>query len=211
MLQHYVTIKTNEQHETTIQKSRFITHVQRVSTEQEAKIFIQKIKKQHYQANHNCSAYLIGERDQYQKANDDGEPSGTAGVPMLDVLKKRQLKNVAVVVTRYFGGIKLGAGGLVRAYSHSVSDALRAIGLVECELMTLLSCTVSYPLQPIIEHALSKRQLVIKNVTYSEFVTFTIFVKQPDIADISTWLTDLTNGSAQFSIGENSYIERPLP
>lgn len=210
MLQHYVTIKTNDKHETTIKKSRFITHIQRVETEQEAKLFIRKIKKTHHQANHNCSAYLIGNRDQHQKANDDGEPSGTAGVPMLDVLKKRCLKNVVVVVTRYFGGIKLGAGGLVRAYSHSVSDALEAIGLVECELMTLIGCTVSYPLQPIIEHALSKRQLPIENVAYSERVTFTVFVKQTDIGEISTWLTDISNGSAELTIGENRYLERPL-
>ncbi|EUJ40039.1 hypothetical protein BCAMP_06325 [Brochothrix campestris FSL F6-1037] len=129
---------------------------------------------------------------------------------MLDVLKKRHLKNVAVVVTRYFGGIKLGAGGLVRAYSHSVSDALIAIGLVECQLMTLLSCTVTYPLQPIVEHALSKKELAIENVNYNEFVTFTIFVKQSELPNTSAWLTDITNGSAQIVMGENRYLERSL-
>ncbi|PDM36799.1 YigZ family protein, partial [Bacillus cereus] len=99
-----------------IQKSRFICYVSRATTEEEAQEFIQKIQKQNWNATHNCSAYLIGEQDQIQKANDDGEPSGTAGVPMLEVLKKRGLKDTVVVVTRYFGGIKLGAGGLIRAY-----------------------------------------------------------------------------------------------
>ncbi|MCB2771144.1 YigZ family protein, partial [Listeria monocytogenes] len=87
---------------------------------------------------HNCYAYIIGENDQYQKAHDDGEPSGTAGVPMLEVLKKKALKNVAVGVTRYFGGTKLGAGGVVRAYGNAVSEAIQAIGIVECKLATIV-------------------------------------------------------------------------
>ncbi len=114
----YFTVKQRGEHEIVIQKSRFIAHFARVETEEEAQDFIQEIKKQHWSATHNCSAYLIGEQDQIQKANDDGEPSGTAGVPMLEVLKKRELKDTVVVVTRYFGGIKLGAGGLIRAYGE---------------------------------------------------------------------------------------------
>src|SRR5690606_36119864 len=117
MLNKYYTVKQAGSHEIIIQKSRFIGYVERVNTENEANEFIQKIKKQHYNATHNCSAYIIGDHDQIQKANDDGEPSGTAGIPMLEVLKRLNLKNTAVVVTRYFGGIKLGAGGLIRAYS----------------------------------------------------------------------------------------------
>ncbi|MER2141095.1 MAG: YigZ family protein, partial [Priestia megaterium] len=131
MLSQYYTVKQEGSHEITIQKSRFICHMKRVTTEEEAQQFIQDIKKQHWNATHNCSAYLIGERDQFQKANDDGEPSGTAGVPMLEVLKKRGLKDTVVVVTRYFGGIKLGAGGLVRAYGKSVSEALNELGTVK--------------------------------------------------------------------------------
>ncbi len=108
MLQEYKSIKETGEHEIVIQKSRFIAHLKRTETEEEAILFIDKIKKKHWNATHNCSAYLIGENDLIQKANDDGEPSGTAGVPMLEVLKKRQLKDTTVVVTRYFGGIKLG-------------------------------------------------------------------------------------------------------
>ncbi len=106
-----------------IQKSRFIGYVKRVETEEDAQAFVQEIKKKHHDATHNCSAYMVGEHNQVQKANDDGEPSGTAGVPILEVLKKKDLKDTAVVVTRYFGGIKLGAGGLIRAYSSTTSQA----------------------------------------------------------------------------------------
>src|SRR5690625_2171584 len=129
-----------------IQKSRFIGHIKRTETEEEAQEFIRQIKKEHSQATHNCSAYLIGEYDQIQKANDDGEPSGTAGIPMLEVLKKNELKDTTVVVTRYYGGIKLGAGGLIRAYSKSTSTALQENGIVERQLMKHIAVTVDYHL-----------------------------------------------------------------
>lgn len=110
MLEKYKTIKENGVHEIEIKGSRFIAHFSRVKDEEEALEFIQTIKKEHWKATHNCSSFLIGENDQVQRAMDDGEPSGTAGVPMLEVLKKNELKDIAVVVTRYFGGTKLGAG-----------------------------------------------------------------------------------------------------
>ena len=129
-------------HEIVIQKSRFIAHITRVETEEAAQTFIQDIKKEHWNASHNCSAYLIGENNQIQKANDDGEPGGTAGVPMLEVLKKRDLKDTVVVVTRYFGGIKLGAGGLIRAYGKSTSEGINAVGVVERKLMTVMHAKI---------------------------------------------------------------------
>ena len=110
MRQDYLTIKDYGESEIIISKSRFLTYVNRAETEEQALDFINHIKKLHPQATHNCSCYLIGEHDNIQKANDDGELSGTAGVPMLEVLKKQGLKDAVVVVTRYFGGIKLGAG-----------------------------------------------------------------------------------------------------
>lgn len=144
MLQSYLTVAGEGTHEIVIEKSRFICHLSRVSTEEEAQNFINHIKKQHWNATHNCSAYVIGENDQIQKANDDGEPSGTAGVPMLEVLKKRNLKDTCAVVTRYFGGIKLGAGGLIRAYGKSVSEGLNHVGVVERKLMRVMHTTVNY-------------------------------------------------------------------
>src|SRR5699024_2240930 len=146
MLKQYYTVKQAGVHEIIIQKSRFIGYVKRVNSETEAQAFVQKIKKKHHNATHNCSAYIIGDHDQIQKANDDGEPSGTAGIPMLEVLKRLSLKNTAVVVTRYFGGIKLGSGGLIRAYSSTTSEAIKKTGIVKGELMQGISLTITYPL-----------------------------------------------------------------
>ncbi|HAL01496.1 YigZ family protein, partial [Exiguobacterium sp.] len=143
-LSNYYTVKENGFHEIIIQKSRFITYLARATTEEQAQAFISELKKKHHDANHNCSAYVIGERNEIQKANDDGEPSGTAGVPMLEVLKKRDLRDTVVVVTRYFGGIKLGGGGLIRAYGSSVSEALNAVGVVERIEHTVVSVNVDY-------------------------------------------------------------------
>lgn len=124
MRKDYKTVKGYGEKEIVISKSRFIAYVDRAETEEEAINFINKIKKMHYNATHNCSCYMIGEHNQIQKANDDGEPSGTAGVPMLEVLKKQGLQDTVVVVTRYFGGIKLGAGGLVRAYGKATTEGI---------------------------------------------------------------------------------------
>ena len=115
-----------------------------METEEAAQNFIAEIKKQHWNPTHNCSAYLVGEHDQIQKANDDGEPSGTAGVPILEVLKKKGLKDTVVVVTRYFGGIKLGAGGLIRAYGKATSEGVEATGVVLRKLMKVVSTKIDY-------------------------------------------------------------------
>src|SRR5690625_1377948 len=161
MLKQYYTVKEAGTHEIIIQKSRFIGYASRVNTEEEAQLFIQKIKKKHYNATHNCSAYIIGDNDQIQKANDDGEPGGTAGIPMLEVLKKLSLKNTAVVVTRYFGGIKLGAGGLIRAYSSTTSETIKHIGIVKGELMQGTTLTIAYPLLGKVENSLRHSSYVI--------------------------------------------------
>jgi len=129
LIDTYLTIKEDGQSEIEIKKSRFICSLKRIKTEEEAKDFIQALKKEHWKANHNCSAFVLGEKNDIQRSSDDGEPSGTAGVPMLEVLKKNELINVVAVVTRYFGGTKLGAGGLIRAYSSAVSHALNEIGM----------------------------------------------------------------------------------
>src|SRR5690625_5232847 len=146
MLSSYLTVKTEGSTEIIIQKSRFIGYIRRVETEEAAQSFIQDIKKKDYDATHNCSAYLVGEHDQIQKANDDVEPSRTAGVPMRGGLIKQQVRDAAVVVTRYFGGTKLGAGGLIRAYGNTTSEAIRATGVVKRQLMQGFSVTIDYTL-----------------------------------------------------------------
>jgi uncharacterized YigZ family protein len=207
LLPQYYTVKGHGEHEITIQKSRFICHVKRVASEAEAQDFIQDIKKQHWNATHNCSAYLVGERDQFQKANDDGEPSGTAGVPMLEVLKKRGLKDTAVVVTRYFGGIKLGAGGLVRAYGKSVSEGLDAIGIVKRTLMQVMHTTVDYTWLGKLENELRSSVYAVKDIHYLEKVEIETFVEESQTNAFTEWMVELTNGQCDIRKGEVTYLE----
>jgi uncharacterized YigZ family protein len=211
MLKHYLTVKQTGSHEIIIQKSRFIGHVKRTETEEEAQAFIQEIKKKHYNATHNCSAYMIGEHNQIQKANDDGEPSGTAGVPILEVLKKKDLKDTTVVVTRYFGGIKLGAGGLIRAYSKSTSEAIDAVGVVKRQLMKHIMLTVDYTLLGKLENELRSSSYFLKDIDYLEKVTFHLYIEVDDVEKFVSWIIDLTNNQVEIQQGEELYIEIDVP
>lgn len=202
------TIKQSGTHEVIIQKSKFIAHFKRVTTEEEAQAFIQQIKKEHWSANHNCSAYQIGERNEYQKANDDGEPSGTAGLPMLEVLRKRQIKDTVVVVTRYFGGIKLGGGGLIRAYGGTVSEGLDAVGVVERVPMQQLTATVDYTWIGKVENELRQSSYLLDDITYEDLVTFHVSVPVEATEDALAWLVDMTNGQAVLETHTVRVIER---
>jgi uncharacterized YigZ family protein len=211
MLPSYYTVKNYGEHEIIIQKSRFITYVNRATTENEAQTFIEKIKKQHWNASHNCSAYMIGEHDQIQKANDDGEPSGTAGVPMLEVLKKRQLKDTVVVVTRYFGGTKLGAGGLIRAYGRATTEGLNAAGIVERKLMTVIHTIVDYTLLGKLENELRNHQTyIVKNMTYLDKVEIETYVPNDQEENFENWITELTNGQKKMERGDQEYLENKV-
>ncbi|MFH7818512.1 YigZ family protein [Neobacillus thermocopriae] len=207
MLSKYLTVKEYGEHEIIIQKSRFIAHVKRTETEQDAQEFIQKIKKKHWNATHNCSAYLIGEHDQIQKANDDGEPSGTAGVPILEVLKKRQLKDTTVVVTRYFGGIKLGAGGLIRAYGKATSEGLDATGIVQRRLVQVMQVKIDYTWLGKIEKELRASEYKIKDIHYLDIVQVEVYVDESQINTFSEWMVELTNGQCTIEKGETLYLE----
>ncbi|MGG1572320.1 YigZ family protein [Fictibacillus sp. NRS-1165] len=210
MLSNYFTVKETGEHEIVIERSRFIAHFARATTEAEAMEFIQSIKKTHHGATHNCSAYLIGEHDQIQKANDDGEPSGTAGVPMLEVLKKRRLKDVVVVVTRYFGGIKLGAGGLIRAYGKSVSEGLNAIGVVERKLMQIVHTKIDYTLLGKVENELRSSPYIIKEINYLEQVEILTYVSVEDVQNFKEYLINLTNAHATIEDGSLEYLEEKI-
>lgn len=207
MLHSYLTVKETGEHEIVIEKSRFICHLSRAASEEEAREFIQKIKKQHWNATHNCSAYLIGETDHIQKANDDGEPSGTAGVPMLEVLKKRGLKDTCAVVTRYFGGIKLGAGGLIRAYGKSVSEGLNHIGVTERKLMRIMHTSADYTWLGKIENELRESVFLLKHIHYADHVEFETYVEEKDKDEFIKWMTELTNGKSKNTEGELTYLE----
>lgn len=207
MLSTYYTVKPEGNDQIIIQKSRFIGYVRRVQTEEEAQAFIQEIKKKHYDATHNCSAYIIGEHDEIQKANDDGEPSGTAGVPILEVLKKQGLKDTAVVVTRYFGGIKLGAGGLIRAYGSTTSQAIKTTGIVKRQLMKGFSITVDYGLLGKLENVLRNSEHILETIHYLENVEFIVFVEDGQETKFTEWIVDLTNDQAKIVELDPKYIE----
>jgi uncharacterized YigZ family protein len=207
LLQKYYTVKGYGENEIVIEKSRFICYINRATTEEEAIQFIQQIKKKHWDATHNCSAYIIGEHDQIQKANDDGEPSGTAGVPMLEVLKKKGLKDTVAVVTRYFGGIKLGAGGLIRAYGKAVSEGLKAAGIVERRLARVMHVTIDYTWLGKVENELRSSDYTIKDIHYLENVELEIFVDETEKQTFIDWMTELTNGRAEIREGETEYLE----
>ena len=208
MLSEYLTVKGKAIHEIIIDKSRFIAHISRTETEDEAQQFIASIKKLHKAASHNCSAYLIGERDQIQKALDDGEPSGTAGVPILEVIRKKGLKDTTVVVTRYFGGIKLGAGGLIRAYSRAASEGINSAGIVERTLTKVLKVQIEYHWLGKLENELRASTYPIKDIQYLEQVSILTFVKEDLVEEFSNWITELTNGQAVIAEMGTQYLEQ---
>lgn len=185
----YLTIAKNIRTEQVISKSRFICSLKKVKTEGEAQEFIKAVKKEFWDATHNCSAYVIDE--QHQRSSDDGEPSGTAGMPMLGVLRKQELQQVAAVVTRYFGGIKLGAGGLVRAYSGSVALALEAAGLSQKVKIGLYTFTCQPGEAGKITNLLYRQQLfTLADTDYGNVVNFTLRMPEEKKITAEKWLTD---------------------
>ena len=208
MLHSYQTIKEDGQSEIEIKKSRFICSLKRVTIEEEAKDFIQTIKKEHWKANHHCSAFVIGEKNEIQRSSDDGEPSGTAGIPMLEVLKKNELINVIAVVTRYFGDTKLGTGGLIRAYTHAVSHALEEIGIVKGTLQQEISVHITYPQLGKLENYLTLNQLTIKETNYTDKVTVVCLVTEDSVASFKESIIELMNGQVSFTDGAVSYHEQ---
>jgi len=188
------TIKEDGQVQEEIKKSRFICHAKRVYSEEEARAFITTIKKEHYKATHNCSAFIIGERSEIKRTSDDGEPSGTAGVPMLGVLENHNLTNVCVVVTRYFGGIKLGAGGLIRAYAGSVALAVKEIGIVEIKEQAGIQIQMSYAQYQEYGNFLKEHNLMELETNFTDQVETIIFVDKEDKEDIKSSLIEFFNG-----------------
>lgn len=204
---NYLTVKQKGSFEINIQKSRFIGHATRAYDEKEAQTFIHNLKKEHYNANHNCFAYMIGDNNQIQKASDDGEPSGTAGVPILEVLKNLNLKNTVVVVTRYFGGIKLGAGGLIRAYSSTTSETIKHIGIVQRTLMQGYLLTIPYHLLGKIEHFLHASPYLIDNISYQENVEFAVYIDMNSLETFKNDMVNLTSDQAVIKKHTQKYME----
>lgn len=207
MRENYTTVGDSANAEILIQKSRFIGHAARAETEQQALDFIDSIKLLHRTATHNCSAYLIGEHDSIQKANDDGEPSGTAGFPMLEVLKKQGLKDTVLVVTRYYGGIKLGSGGLIRAYGKSASAAIAAAGVVERKLHHLMKVSIDYTWLGKLENEIRQSPYPLDCIEYTEGVDIYIYVPVEKAQEFLAWINEMTNGQAHVSITSDEFLE----
>lgn len=210
MRSDYRTANLYGESEYVIQKSRFLTYVKRTETEDEAIDFINEIKKLHHNATHNCSAYLIGEHDEIQKANDDGEPSGTAGVPMLEVLKKQGLQDVTVVVTRYFGGIKLGSGGLIRAYGRATTEGIDATGVVDRKVHDVVKVAIDYTWLGKVENEVRQSVYPLKEITYAEGVELYIYVPIDETETFTAWMTEMTNGQGDISVAEKVFLEFPV-
>ena len=207
MRKDYKTVKGSGEKEIIISKSRFIAYVDRAETEEEAIEFINKIKKMHYNATHNCSCYMIGEHNQIQKANDDGEPSGTAGVPMLEVLKKQGLQDTVVVVTRYFGGIKLGAGGLVRAYGKATTEGIAAAQVVERRLHHVMKVSIDYTWLGKVENEIRNSEYALAEIQYTDNVDIIVNVLKHKEQEFFDWMIELTNGQANITCIDKIFIE----
>ncbi|MFC4077409.1 YigZ family protein [Salinithrix halophila] len=205
----YTTVKGYGETEISIQRSRFIAYINRVDTEEEAVDFVQKIAKKHWDATHNCYAYIVQGENEVQRSSDDGEPAGTAGRPILEVIKSRELTNTAIVITRYFGGIKLGAGGLIRAYSSSASAGLDNTGLVDWNLQRKLTVTVDYPSMGKVEHALRQSGFELEKTRFTEVVTFPLWVPEGSVQAILDMVAEQTSGSGLVHFHEREH--RPHP
>jgi len=204
------TIKEDGQVQEEIKKSRFICHVKRVYSEEEARDFITAIKKEHYKATHNCSAFIIGERSEIKRTSDDGEPSGTAGVPMLGVLENHNLTNVCVVVTRYFGGIKLGAGGLIRAYAGSVALAVKEIGIIEIKEQAGIAIQMSYAQYQEYGNFLKEHNLMELETNFTDQIDTIIYVDKEEKENIKSALVEFFNGKVTLTDKGLREVELPV-
>lgn len=178
MLRRFKTILQSAQSEIIEKKSRFIATVRPVKDEKEAQAFIEEMRKKYWDATHNVFAYQIGERNQIQRFSDDGEPGGTAGMPVLDVLKGEDLKNTAIVVTRYFGGTLLGTGGLVRAYGRCAKDGVIQAKIIEKKLYSVFHVVTDYSRLGKIQYEILQMGHIIHDTIYTDTITFIILVEE---------------------------------
>ncbi|KRM86453.1 IMPACT family protein [Lacticaseibacillus thailandensis] len=205
------TIATSGQHEIVIKKSRFITTIQRVHTQEEFNDFWATVRAANKKANHNVGAARFGTAPLIERASDDGEPSGTAGAPTLRGLQVHELTDTAAVTTRYFGGIKLGASGLIRAYTQAVTATIQALGIVALEPRQALNITVDYANYQPLTAFLAAQGWPEEHPSFLADVTTTIYVPTPDVDDVRAQITDQTNGRAHIVTGAERIVEVPVP
>lgn len=208
---HHRMIARDGQHEIEIKKSRFICSLFRVASEEDARERIEATRKQYWDANHNCTAWAIGPGQRLQRSSDDGEPSGTAGVPMLEVLRRREITDTLAIVTRYFGGTMLGAGGLIRAYGGAVSAAVDAIGVVERKPLAVQVMVAKYDDAGRIENAIRASEYPLTDVVYTTDVRFELVMEPEQVDSFAHWVGELTNGAITPEDGGTRYVEVPAP
>lgn len=209
-MQNYKTIAQTGSHEKDIKKSRFIAHIAQTNSEAEAKEFIQKIRTQESGATHNCTAYVVMENIKTERMSDDGEPSGTAGSPILNVLQQQDLLNVTVVVTRYFGGIKLGAGGLIRAYSSTTAEAVKEIGLVENRIQQGFELTIPYHLFDKFENYSKNEKIKLENKQFADDIKCEIYLDLGNVDTAVQNIKDLFQNQISLKKTEKTFKQVPV-
>lgn len=210
MRKNYLTVKTAASATIEISKSVFIAHAARTESEESALAFAADIRRKYHDATHNCFACIAGPLDNFQKADDDGEPSGTAGKPMLEVLKKNRLCDVSIVVTRYFGGIKLGGGGLIRAYGKSASEAVLAAGIVKRILHSRIAIDIAYPLLGSMESQLRTHGYAIVGKEFTDRARLQVLAEVGQESMLQQLAMDIAAGAVQFSEQGLDYVEKDL-
>ncbi|MGH8795110.1 MAG: YigZ family protein [Stackebrandtia sp.] len=202
------TITRDGEHELVVDKSRFVCALARADDEAGVREFIARRRKRHWNATHNCTAYVLGADGETQRCSDDGEPSGTAGTPMLEVLKRRGVADVVAVVSRYFGGVKLGAGGLVRAYGSAVAQALDAVGLAERRLLQIVTVTIDYQTGGGLEAELRRGRGEVVDVRYGAGICLEVAVDDAD--DFASWVSGQTAGAATCEVTGTRIVVAPI-
>ncbi len=206
MIKEYKTLLGYGEAEIIIEKSRFIGYASPIENAEEAVQFIDKIKSKHKDATHNVPAYVVGDNNEVQRYSDDGEPSGTAGIPALEVIKKEDLRNVVVVITRYFGGIKLGAGGLVRAYTKGAKIGLEAAKIVTKRLYKLVHIKIDYTMQGKIQNEIMQKGYLIKKTEYDDSVHFYLYIEIDNLELFENQITELTSARSNVDIIGEEYL-----
>lgn len=200
----YKTIEKEATDEFIERRSRFIGAIKPVKTEEEALAFIEERKTEHWQATHNCWAYIIKD-NQAQRYSDDGEPQGTAGIPILDIMRKEEIYNAVVVVTRYFGGIMLGAGGLIRAYAQGAKVAIQAGGIITMALCDIIELTLPYPLYDRFTAMLEGYPIKVLDTVYTEDVSVKLRLRSDHTEKFNDAVTQLTAGDVAPNIVDNVF------
>ena len=206
-MKSYSTVLLSASDEIIIEKSRFIGHSFHVEDIDQAEAIIKDTKKKYYDATHNCFAYILNEDMSIVKANDDGEPSSTAGVPMLEITKKSNITNTLIIATRYFGGIKLGASGLIRAYAKTAKIALEANRIVSKKVFTKIVLEIDYSLIGKIQKFLETKQIIYDTPNFTDKVEVAIYETDEKIKELQKELLDLTNANCKLDIGNKLYLD----